>query len=182
MGCLQSKASDKGFKDPPAKQLDSRLPFENYRQFFNFKNSWKTVARKTDACAQENMLLFFERFPQHKALHTDLANLSEEQLKMSMAFQNQSEAIFNLFDDVLQKCDNNVDGAIRDCLVAGEKHKHIPGFQPEYFKDMEDTFLQACRTALEDRFSEATEQNFKHFYGFVTQQMCRALGSENNRI
>lgn len=67
-------------------------------------------------------------------MHTDIAHLDEEQLKVSMAFGNQAEAVFNLFDDVLQKCDNNVDGAIRDCLKAGDKHKSIPGFQPEYFK------------------------------------------------
>lgn len=47
---------------------------------------------------------------------------------------------------------------------------------------MEDTFLQACRTALEDRFTEPTEQNFKNFYGFVIGHMSKAFGTENNRI
>ena len=51
MGCLQS-TSEKEELDPapvhvePApKQVDPRLPFDNYRQMFNMKNSWKTVTR-----------------------------------------------------------------------------------------------------------------------------------------
>lgn len=59
MGCLQSKEKDGdiggGFKEEAPKKIDSRLPFENYRQLFNLKNSWKTVSRSMEAVAKDNL-------------------------------------------------------------------------------------------------------------------------------
>ena len=60
MGCLQS--SEKESPAPAAdlnegapKKVDPRLPFETYRQLFNFKNSWKVVSRKLEDVAKDNL-------------------------------------------------------------------------------------------------------------------------------
>ena len=59
MGCLQSKDKDKEpepMKEPEAKKIDKRLPFDTYRTFFNTKNSWKCVSRSMEAAARETIL------------------------------------------------------------------------------------------------------------------------------
>ena len=60
MGCPESKEADtsKNFTDmseQPVKTVDPRLPFENYRQLFNMKNSWKAVARTMEASSKETL-------------------------------------------------------------------------------------------------------------------------------
>lgn len=59
MGCLKSKekkSEPSPLKEPEAKKVDSRLPFESYRQLFNTKNSWKVITRSMEACARDTML------------------------------------------------------------------------------------------------------------------------------
>ena len=61
MGCLQSKdkEGDTGgggeIKEEAPKKVDSRLPFDTYRQLFNMKNSWKTVSRSMESVAKDNL-------------------------------------------------------------------------------------------------------------------------------
>ena len=58
MGCLQSKEKEPEpapMTEPAAKKVDPRLPFETYRQFYNFKNSWKVVTRSLEATAKDTL-------------------------------------------------------------------------------------------------------------------------------
>lgn len=66
MGCPASKedAADGGGSGDAAnevkeevKTVDPRLPFDNYRQLFNMKNSWKAVSRSMEKVAKENLAL-----------------------------------------------------------------------------------------------------------------------------
>ena len=52
------------------------------------------------------------------------------------------------------------------------------------FQDMEESFLYAVKLTLGDRFTEATEQNFRRLFEFTTQQMIEGMGegSAPNRI
>ena len=61
MGCLKSKEKEE--PGPPAelpqsqpKQVDPRLPFDNYRQLFNLRNSWKAVSRSLTDTAKECLI------------------------------------------------------------------------------------------------------------------------------
>lgn len=38
------------------KTVDGRLPFDNYRQLFNLKNSWKAVSRSMENTAKDCLL------------------------------------------------------------------------------------------------------------------------------
>ena len=61
MGCPGSKednaAADagNGAAKEEVKTVDPRLPFENYRQLFNMKNSWKAVSRSMEKVAKDNL-------------------------------------------------------------------------------------------------------------------------------
>ena len=64
MGCIKSKESgddtghvNEGATTEQPKTVDSRLPFDTYRQLFNMKNSWKAVSRSMEAVAKENLFL-----------------------------------------------------------------------------------------------------------------------------
>ena len=67
MGCIKSKeegGGDSGHANEGAttgneqqKTVDPRLPFDNYRQLFNMKNSWKAVSRSMEAVAKDNLFL-----------------------------------------------------------------------------------------------------------------------------
>ncbi|KRX58741.1 hypothetical protein T09_2169 [Trichinella sp. T9] len=58
MGCLSSKTDSSDQKSratlttdgqSTVPKLDSRLPFQQYRDFFQLKNYWKAVRRREDA-------------------------------------------------------------------------------------------------------------------------------------
>ena len=77
---------------------------------------------------------FFRKHPEHKDLHGDLIEITdEEQMWNSTAFENSAVNVFNTFDEVMESIDR-VEMAI-DCLErAGKAHAHLPGFQAAYFK------------------------------------------------
>ena len=60
MGCFGSKEEkepevDNTPRDSEPKKVDPRLPFENYRQLFNMKNSWKAITRGMGVTAKDNL-------------------------------------------------------------------------------------------------------------------------------
>jgi hypothetical protein len=62
MGCLQSKEKEPAepqnteLPQSQPKTVDPRLPFDNYRQLFNLRNSWKTVSRNLTDTAKECLI------------------------------------------------------------------------------------------------------------------------------
>ncbi|KRY84427.1 hypothetical protein T4D_4478 [Trichinella pseudospiralis] len=70
MGCLSSKTDSSDQKSratlttdgqSTVPKLDSRLPFQQYRDFFQLKNYWKAVRRREDA---SKCLFFRSKFIQ----------------------------------------------------------------------------------------------------------------------
>lgn len=61
MGCVSSdvhkEAPPPSLDPPPPKQIDPRLPFDNYRQLYNLKNSWKALSRSYEDTAKECLVL-----------------------------------------------------------------------------------------------------------------------------
>ena len=63
MGCLQTKEKETNNSQPQTelpqsqpKSVDPRLPFDNYRQLFNLRNSWKTVGRNLGSTSKECLI------------------------------------------------------------------------------------------------------------------------------
>lgn len=66
MGNLKSKLKRSKSKSKKSAQLpdssstnktvDPRLPFSNYRQIFNIRNGWKSVARVMEDTAKETLV------------------------------------------------------------------------------------------------------------------------------
>jgi len=86
------------------------------------------------------------------------------------SFELSASNVFNTFDEAMESIEK-LEIAIVSLENAGRYHAKIPGFDSQYFKDMEETFIGACRETMGDRFSEATERNFRLFYNFCVQHI-----------
>ncbi len=194
MGCLQSSEKEEkpaltDLNTEAPKKVDPRLPFESYRQLFNLKNSWKSVARKLESAAKDNLKRFLKEYPQHKAIHRDLKKFDDdEKMYASDAFEMAAMSVYNTFDMAMDKIDGNVDESIAAFQRAGRMHSKVKDFNVEFFKDMEESFIEAAREILQDRFNDATEKNFRLLYQFACQEMIvgynKAVGGGNapNRV
>ncbi|CAD5123125.1 DgyrCDS11498 [Dimorphilus gyrociliatus] len=107
--------------------------------------------------------------------------MDDSKLLESTAFENSAASIFNIFDSVMENSEN-VDEAIKTCQRAGRMHSRIQNFDVAYFKDMEGTYIEACKNVLGDRFTEATEKNFRLLYGFVVQHMIDGLQATKSKV
>lgn len=185
MGCVQSSgdgdvrpggkhgnSASVGAQDPlptsQPKTVDPRLPFDNYRQLFNLKNSWKSVSRSMENTSKECLIRLFEKHPEYLSLHKGLSSIgSEEEMRENPAFEEAALFFFNTLDEVLTFSDGKVDMAIAVLQNAGhDYYAKLPGFESTYLKDMEQPFVESIRNALGDRFNESTEQNFRRIYEF----------------
>ncbi len=90
-------------------------------------------------CSKESFFgRFFREHPEHKQLHPDLADYdNEETMASSLAFDNAAVAVYNVFDEAVEKMDDNVDISILIFQNAGRQHTKIENFQLSYFKVME---------------------------------------------
>ncbi|ELT94139.1 hypothetical protein CAPTEDRAFT_214116 [Capitella teleta] len=184
MGCLQGKEKEAEeavvteLPESKPKQVDPRLPFDTYRQLFNLRNSWKTVARNLTETSKDCLIRYLKKYPEHKAMYRGCANLEDEEaMRASTSFENAAVPVFNLFDDVMENSEN-VDIAIAQIGMGATPHKKIKGFRTDYLKAMEEPFIEAVSVTLGDRFTDPTEQNFRKLYQFVIQEMIKALGGE----
>ncbi len=67
MGCVQS-SEQAGDRSNLTRAVDPRLPFENYRQLYNLKNSWKAIARKLEDMAKSNLLRYSKFLATRRAI------------------------------------------------------------------------------------------------------------------
>lgn len=51
-----------------------------------------------------------------------------------MAFENDSQMMFNAIDFVMEKAETDVDGAIKNLKITGNMYRKMPNFQLAYFK------------------------------------------------
>eukprot|EP00914_Ancora_sagittata_P003539 GHVO01007437.1.p1 GENE.GHVO01007437.1~~GHVO01007437.1.p1 ORF type:complete len:228 (+),score=39.10 GHVO01007437.1:16-699(+) len=187
MGCLQGKEKEEEapvnteLPESQPKKVDPRLPFDTYRQLFNLRNSWKTVARNLTETSRQCLIRYLKKYPEHKAWYRGIANIDlddEEAVRASTSFENACTPVFNLFDDVMENSEK-VDIAIHQIKMAAAPHKKIKGFRTDHLKLMEDPFIDSVSETLGDRFTDAKEQDFRKLYQFVVQEMIKALGGDS---
>ena len=83
---------------------------------------------------------FFKLHPEHKAIHKQLAKMTDEaKMYESQAFEDSAMSVFNTLDAVMEKTDGKVDEAISSLERAGRMHSKIKDFKPEYFKVLSAT-------------------------------------------
>ncbi|XP_013387644.1 uncharacterized protein LOC106156771 [Lingula anatina] len=172
MGC--SSSSDGGLDnhyDEPPRKVDPRLPYTTYRQVFNLKNSWKAINRKLEDTAKDNLMRFFRKHREYQAMFPQLKDMDEEIMQTSDAFEDQSLRIFNIFDEVMEYIDCNVDNAIDILHSTGKQHARIEGFKPEMFSEMEESFMEAAKEVLGDRFTESADDNLRKLYQFCIKHI-----------
>jgi len=185
MGCLKSKEKEEDapppMKDPePPKKVDPRLPFETYRQLFNMKNSWKVITRSLESVAKDNLIRLFRKHPHYQDMHKNLKGKTEEDLAESISFETSASEVFNSLDEAMELIEK-VDMAIIQLQNAGQNYTKLDNFDPQYFKDMEDTFIASCRECMGDRFHDATENNFRLFYVFACEQWITGYNAASGK-
>ena len=78
---------------------------------------------------------FLRNHPQHKLLHKDLAGYDDDDKMFdSTAFENSAVAVYNTFDEAMEKIDGDTDAAIAIFQNAGKMHAGLGNFQAAYFK------------------------------------------------
>ncbi|XP_064624178.1 cytoglobin-1-like isoform X2 [Lineus longissimus] len=138
MGCTSVKPDPPSIPDQStvSKSVDPRLPFDNYRELYRLRNSWKAVSRAMENTAKLNLMRFFRNNPDFQNMfeNFNLQNLNDEELMFSdVVFETHAVAVFNTFDEVFANVEN-VDVAIKALHQAGMMHTKIQNFKPEYFE------------------------------------------------
>ncbi|KAK2144866.1 hypothetical protein LSH36_724g01049, partial [Paralvinella palmiformis] len=142
MGCFGSKRKEEppptpiGSTDAPPKSVDSRLPFQNYRQLFQMKNSWKAISREMEKTSKDTFIRFFTAHPEYKAQYKSLAGLDDEDaMSASTEFEEIAVQLFNTMDETMEAIEKEkVDMAIESLKMAGQEYKKLEGFTAQYFK------------------------------------------------
>ncbi|KAK3596003.1 hypothetical protein CHS0354_032521 [Potamilus streckersoni] len=156
------------------KTVDPRLPFSNYRQIFNIRNQWKAILRKWEDTAKENLIRFFQTFPNHREAFPKIKGITaEEEMRSNQDFEDTALDIFSVFDKVIEYLED-VDSAIQTIASSGPS----AGLTEQIIQDMRGPFMETLKTTLgSDRFTEATEENFKLLYDFVQSELLKSLHS-----
>ena len=58
MGCSSSTAAMDAIIDQPVKKVDPKLPFDHYRQLFNWRNTWKAVTRTMETTSVDMFIRY----------------------------------------------------------------------------------------------------------------------------
>ncbi|KAL3874472.1 hypothetical protein ACJMK2_037481 [Sinanodonta woodiana] len=173
------KKSNKRAVDLPVsssakKTVDPRLPFSNYRQIFNIRNQWKAILRKWEDTAKENLIRFFQTFPRHRESFPKIKGITtEEEMRSNQDFEDAALDIFSVFDKVIEYLED-VDSAIQTIASSGAS----AGLTEQIIQDMRGPFMETLKITLgSDRFTEATEENFKLLYDFVQSELLKSSNS-----
>ena len=93
-------------------------------------NSRGTILEKNRFCYR-----FLRQHPQHKLLHKDMAHYDDDDKMFdSTAFENSAVAVYNTFDEAMEKMDGDTNAAIAIFQNAGKMHAGLSNFQATYFK------------------------------------------------
>lgn len=171
MGNLKSKLKRSKSKSKKSAQLpdssstnktvDPRLPFSNYRQIFNIRNGWKSVARVMEDTAKETLIRLLEKHPEYREKYPMIASLNtEEELRESLEFETYAMQIFGLFDEVIQNLEN-VDAALDEIEHTGKQ------LTLQLITDLEECFMNSLHVVLDERFTDTLQENYRLLYGFV---------------
>ncbi|KRY68953.1 Neuroglobin [Trichinella pseudospiralis] len=188
MGCLSSKTDSSDQKSratlttdgqSTVPKLDSRLPFQQYRDFFQLKNYWKAVRRREDA----SKCLFFRFLTENAEFHPLYKKLSKVELTEEAAFNsNEFENIANQYLDVfdeaisaIESSPGDVSTAIDELMEVGRKHKAVPNMDASNFSKLESALLYMVQQILLDRFNEKCEDLFKKFFSFVVTNVTKGF-------
>lgn len=155
------------------KIVDPRLPFSNYRQIFSIRNAWKAVSRTMEDCAKETLIRFLNQHPEHRDQFHNIKDITDEDaMRESEDFETLAMDIYQLFDDVINNLET-VDKALYEIRTAVSMS--FPLNKP-MLKEMKGPFVETIKLTLgSDRFTEATEDNFKLLYQFIQDEMNKHL-------
>jgi len=194
MGCISSKADGgggaaKGDNQNAAAagaggdagggnvQLDSRLPFQQYREAFQLKNYWKSVRRKESA-GRDMLIKFLKDNPEFHQKYPALKdlNVDDERILSNTDFEALAANYLAIFDDVITDVESNpgnVDAAVSKLVGVGKKHKRIAGVNSGSFQGLEEPFLHMVREVLQDRFNDKCETLFRKFFQFCLKYIVQ---------
>jgi len=197
MGCVSSKSDegagagagetvplDPSAKDDTQKQLDARLPFANYREFFTLKNYWKAVGRREKECAKALLYKFIMDNPTYGERYKKLKSLNmadREQVMASTGFEKLSLEYLQLFDDVINSVEASPSDASHACSTLkdiGKQHKqYCSGMDSSVFQSMEEPFMKMVEMVLDDRYNDKSETLFRKFFQFCLKYLVEGFNS-----
>ncbi|CDW57843.1 Globin [Trichuris trichiura] len=179
-------------------QLDKQLPFANYREWYNFKNFWKTVQRNKDNCAK---LMFFKYLEQNPDLLQAYAKLRNMEMNEETAFNNSdfehlANQYLDVFDEAITTIESNpgdVSSVVEELQNVGKRHRRISCIEASSFavtttvsKDwlsvailqkLQEGFMEMARQVLQDRFTEKCENSFGKFFDFVAKNLQQGFNA-----
>ncbi|KFD52354.1 hypothetical protein M514_06735 [Trichuris suis] len=163
-------------------QLDKQLPFANYREWYNFKNFWKTVQRNKDNCAK---LMFFKYLEQNPDLLQAYAKLRNMEMSEEVAFNNSdfehlANQYLDVFDEAITTIESNpgdVSSVVEELQNVGKRHKRISCIEASSFAKLQEGFMEMARQILQDRFTEKCENSFGKFFDFVEKCLVQGLNA-----
>ncbi|KAL1236911.1 Neuroglobin [Trichinella spiralis] len=161
-------------------QLDKRLPFANYREWYSLKNFWKTIQRNKDQCAKILLLRFLTENAEFHPLYKKLSKveLTEEAAFNSNEFENMANQYLDVFDEAISAIESSpgdVSTAIDELMEVGRKHKAVPNMDASNFSKLESALLYMVQQILLDRFNEKCEDLFKKFFSFVVTNVTKGF-------
>jgi len=194
MGCVSSKSDDGAgaaesmpldpAKDDTQKQLDARLPFANYREFFTLKNYWKAAGRREKECAKGLLYKFIMDNPTYGERYKKLKSLNmadKEAVMASTGFEKLSLEYLQLFDDVINSVEASPSDATHACNTLkdiGKQHKqHCSGMDSAVFQSMEEPFMKMVEMVLDDRYNDKSEMLFRKFFQFCLKYLVEGFNS-----
>jgi len=196
MGCVSSKAegdapaaagaqqaNNTANEDAP-KQLDSKLPFANYREFYTLKNYWKAVGRKEKDCAKSMLYKFLTDNPTYRERYSKLKSLDfndYEKVMASTTFEKLALEYLQVFDDVINSVEASPSDASHACDALkeiGRAHKgRCQGMDAAAFQALEPPFLKMVESVLDDRYNDKSEMLFRKFFQFCLKYIVDGFNS-----
>ena len=162
-------AAEEAGKEPV--KVDSRLPFNEFRELFTLKNYWKTVRRNDSICAKAMMYKYLKTCPEAKARYAKLSPLDIDSPECSEpAFEGMASNYLKVFDDVITAVEQTPADASAACQrlsSLGKMHRSkVSAMKFDDFQQLEEPFLYMISQVLQDRFNEKSEMLFRKFFQF----------------
>uniref|UniRef100_A0A1I8B2H1 GLOBIN domain-containing protein n=1 Tax=Meloidogyne hapla TaxID=6305 RepID=A0A1I8B2H1_MELHA len=127
-------------------KVDSRLPFNEFRELFTLKNYWKTVRRNDSQCAKNMLHKYLKMCPEAKSRYPKLASLDIDSPECSdPAFEGMASNYLKVFDEVITSVEQTPADASSACQrlsSVGKMHRSkVNGMKFDDFQQLEAPFL-----------------------------------------
>uniref|UniRef100_A0A914C722 Globin family profile domain-containing protein n=1 Tax=Acrobeloides nanus TaxID=290746 RepID=A0A914C722_9BILA len=180
----KAKQKDVPLPEPESavKQLDKRVGYDSYRDFYTLKNYWKTVDRNKKFAAGLFMDRYLKARPENQAKYAKLKNLTNITPESAdPGFEAVSAQYLKVFDDVITTVEEQPSDASPACdrlIAVGKMHRtKVSGMKFDDFQQLEDPFLYMIGEILQDRFNEKAENLFRKFFQFCLKYILEGFNS-----